>query len=135
MLLIPGTAVNTRDSPKMSFQADWSLISYLLGGIIFVASSALIFYRIHHCRPSMLKAGYARQGRDTTYNWNLIMTVIVRCSSFAGGILLVSNVIIFLITGSWYVDSRSIGILTMGFVILLFQSFDRFVTSIMNKTK
>jgi hypothetical protein len=83
----------------------------------------------------MLRAGYSRQGQDTTYNWNLIIAIIVRCSSFAGGIFLVSNVVIFLITGSWYVDSRSIGILTMAFVILLFQSFDRFVTGIMNETK
>ena len=39
----------------------------------------------------------------------------MQCSSFSGGIILVINVLIFMITGTWNVDAKSLGVLLIDF--------------------
>lgn len=65
---------------------------------------------------------------SATYDWNLILNIIGKCVAFATGIFIFSNVIIFLVIGTWYIDQHSVVILAVVFIIYLLKDFDKFIT-------
>ena len=60
-------------------------------------------------------------------NLNFIRDVVA-CSTFAGSIFIVSNIVFFLIFGKWYIDVRSIGIISAVFMFYTLKEFDKYIT-------
>lgn len=111
---------------------DWFAVSAVASFAVFVASVTLILARVAQKKPYLIR--HVRSSgveADTTYNWNTILGVIGNCTGLAGGVFIVSNAVIFLATGQWQIDPRSLGLLVIAFVVLLLQSFDRFVTRLL----
>lgn len=108
-------------------QLDWLLISSVLGIIIFAATTLAVFIWLLRFKPEILQ----RKGdgnMETTFDWSAIREIILQCSSFSGGLVILLNVFIFLATGIWTIDARSVGVMALAFALMLFRSFDRFLT-------
>jgi len=112
-----------------SFQIDWLFVSASSSAVIFFLTCTMIFYRIWRLKPELLK-GMEEKEADyrTTYNWNLILSVVGNCIGLSGGVFVIMNVVFFLLFDIWYIDARSVIILVAAFAIVLFRSFDRFCT-------
>ena len=113
---------------------DWLLITTVFGGIAFITSSIFVFYRVHKKKPSLLKPAQiitTESDEQTTYNWNLILTIIATSIAFSAGVFILSNVVVFVAIGEWYIDSRAVGILAVVFGIHMFKEFDKFVTKLL----
>jgi hypothetical protein len=117
-----------------NLQIDWLLISSILGTAIFVATNAVVFIWLLRFRPEVLRSR-AEDRIETTYNWNIIGGILMQCSSFSGGIILVINALIFMITGTWNVDAKSLGVLLIAFALMLLRSFDKFITGLTRQIK
>ena len=117
-----------------NLQLDWLLISSILGTTIFLATNVTVFVWLMRFRPEVLQSKGTDQ-RETTYNWNIIGGIVLQCSSFSGGIVLLINILVFMITGIWNVDAKSLGILALAFAMMLFRSFDKFVTGLKRQVK
>ena len=108
-------------------QLDWLLISSVLGIIIFAATTLAVFIWLLRFKPEILR----RKGdgnMETTFDWSAIREIILQCISFSGGLVILLNVFIFLATGIWTMDARSVGVMALAFALMLFRSFDRFLT-------
>jgi hypothetical protein len=117
-----------------NLQVDWLLISSILSTTILVATNMIVFVWMLKFRPEvLLSKGVER--RETTYNWNVIGGIVLQCSSFSGGIVLLINILVFMITGIWNVDAKSLGILALAFALMLFRSFDKFITGLKRQVK
>lgn len=110
-------------------QLDWLLISSILGIMTFVVVSITIFVWLLRFRPEMLKSKGTHR-LETTLDWEVIGRIIFQASSFSGGIVIVINVLIYMISGIWDIDVRSLGMLVLAFALTLFKSFDSFITSL-----
>lgn len=111
---------------------DWFAVSLLISMLVFFASISLILNKVARTRPYLLRHSRSSSSdSDTTYNWNTILGIIGNCTGLAGGVFIISNVVIFLAIGQWQIDPRSLGLLVVAFAVLLLQSFDRFVTRLM----
>jgi hypothetical protein len=110
-------------------EMDWFFVSMIASVISFVISLCFTFRTVMKAKPHLLHR-ITHYDSDTTYNWNLIIAIVGKCTSFAGGIFLVFNVLVFLVTGHWQIEPKSIGVLAISFLLLLLQSFDRFVTKL-----
>lgn len=40
------------------------------------------------------------------------------------------NVLVYMATGTWNIDTKSIGIMALMFALVLFRSFDEFITNL-----
>lgn len=112
-----------------NLQADWLMISSVLGTTIFFATNIGMFIWLMRHRPEILY----RKGKDhadTMLDWRIIGEVVLQCSSFSGGVVLLLNVSVFILTGLWNIDARSLGIIALAFALTLFRSFDSFVTGL-----
>lgn len=69
---------------------------------------------------------------ETTFDWKVIGEIMLQCCSFSGGIVLLLNTVVFMITGIWNLDGVSLGILALAFALMLFRSFDGFLTRLLN---
>lgn len=117
-----------------NLQLDWLLVSSILGTTIFVATNVAVFVWLLRFWPDVLRSkGMDRM--ETTYNWNIIGGIVLQCSSFSGGIVLLINVLVYMITGTWNVDAKSLGILALAFALMLFRSFDKFLTGLRQQIK
>ncbi|MGI0020296.1 MAG: hypothetical protein ACREAY_07475 [Nitrososphaera sp.] len=117
-----------------NLQLDWLLISSILSVTIFVTTNIAVFVWLLKFKPEVLRSKGIEQ-RETTYNWNVIGGIVLQCSSFSGGIVLLINILVFMITGIWNVDAKSLGILALAFAMMLFRSFDKFVTGLRRQVK
>jgi hypothetical protein len=114
-------------------EIDWLMASATLSIIVFVAAFSAVILYIAKRKPCMLKSQSATVNileNGTTYNWPLIFGIVENCIKFSGGVFIVTNVIVFLVFGQWYIDPRTVGVLATAFAFLLFQSFDKFVTKL-----
>lgn len=111
-----------------NLQLDWLSISSILGIIIFIGTTLAVFAWLMLYRPEVLRS--KEKNAVTTLDWRIIGEIMLHCSSFSGGIILMLNVLIFVVTGIWSVDARSLGVLVLAFGIMLFRSFDSFVSSL-----
>lgn len=112
-----------------NLELDWLLISSILGAVIFIVTTMSVFVWLMLYRPETLRSK-ENDCAITTLDWRIIGEIMVHCSSFSGGIILMFNVLIFMLTGIWSVDARSLGVLVLAFGLMLFKSFDGFVTSL-----
>lgn len=111
---------------------DAFVVSIAVSLAVFFASVSAILAKVARSRPYLIR--YTRssaENSDTTYNWNTILGIIGNCTGLAGGVFIISNALIFLITGEWRIDPRSLALLVVAFAVLLLQSFDRFVTRLL----
>lgn len=108
---------------------DWLLISSILSSTILVTTNMLVFAWLLKFKPELLRSKGVKRS-ETTYNWNVIGGIVLQCSSFSGGIVLLINILVFMITGIWNVDAKSLGILALAFAMMLFRSFDNFITGL-----
>lgn len=93
-----------------------------------------VFYKMHKFNPSMLKPALIKTElipTETTYNWDLILSVIVACGAFAAAILATSNVVIFLFSGIWLINVRSVVVIAIVFMLFALKEFDKFVRKIL----
>jgi hypothetical protein len=112
-----------------NLQADWLTISSVLGTTIFMATNIGMFVWLIRYQPNILY----RKGKDhvdTTLDWRIIGEIVFQCSSFSGGVILLLNVSVFILTGIWNIDARSLGVMALAFALTLFRSFDGFVTEL-----
>jgi magnesium-transporting ATPase (P-type) len=112
-----------------NLQVDWLLISSILGIITFIATSMAVFVWLVLYRPEILRAK-EKDHAATTLEWKIIGEIMIQCGSLSGGIILMLNVLIFMLTGVWNIDARSLGALVLSFGLMLFKSFDSFVTGL-----
>lgn len=111
---------------------DWFAVSLAVSMAVFFASISLILARVARKKPYLIRhARSSGSDADTTYNWNTILGIIGNCAALAGGVFIISNALIFIITGQWQIDPRSLALLVVAFAVLLLQSFDRFVTKLL----
>jgi len=107
-----------------------TLISIVSG----IGTCIFTFYKIKSKRPELLKLAKIttidNNNEITTYNWNLIQSIFIRCIAFGSAVFILSNAVIFVILETWYVDSRSVGVLAIVFGVFVFKEFDKFVTGI-----
>ena len=108
-------------------QLDWLLISSLLGVVIFAATTLAVFIWLLRFKPEILRAK-GDGSVETTLDWKIVGVIILQCSSFSGGLVILLNVFIFLATGIWTIDARSVGAMALAFALMLFRSFDGFLT-------
>lgn len=109
---------------------DWLTISSILGTLIFVLTNTGIFLWLLRFRPQILRSrGVDRI--ETTLNWKVIGEIMLQCISFSGGIVLLLNTAVFMITGIWNLDATSLGVLALAFALMLFRSFDAFLTTLL----
>ena len=111
---------------------DWFAVSVMISVVVFFASISLILAKVVRTKPYLIR--HARSSgvdTDTTYNWNMILGIVGHCTGLAGGFFVISNALVFLATGQWQIDPRSLGLLVVAFAVLLLQSFDRFVTRLL----
>jgi hypothetical protein len=109
---------------------DWLVVSIIASIAIFFASVSLVLIKVVHTKPYLIRHA-SPSGLDTTYNWNTILGIFGSCTGLAGGVFVISNALVFIGTGQWQIDPRSLGLLVVAFAILLLQSFDRFVTRLL----
>jgi hypothetical protein len=111
-----------------NLQIDWLWISSILGTITFVVTNTAVFVWLISYRSEIIRA----KGRSTktTFDWKIIGQIVLQCTSFSSGIILILNVLISMLTGIWNVDIRSIGIMVLAFALMLFRSFDSFLTEL-----
>ena len=110
---------------------DWLPITIMVSIASVILSCIFIFYQIHRDKPTLLKLAriiITETDDPTTYNWNLILTIILSCIAFGSGVFILSNVVVFIIIGIWYVDARSVGILAVVFAVFMFKELNKFVT-------
>lgn len=111
---------------------DWFAVSLLASVCVFFASVSVIMTKIVRRKPYLIRhARSSVSDVDTTYNWNTILGIVGHCTGLAGGVFIISNALVFLGTGQWQIDPRSLGLLVVAFAVLLLQSFDRFVTRLL----
>lgn len=111
---------------------DWFAVSVLASVCVFFASVSLIFAKVVRTKPYLIRHNRSSMSDvDTTYNWNTILGIVGHCTGLAGGVFIISNALVFLGTGEWQIDPRSLGLLVVAFAVLLLQSFDRFVTRLL----
>jgi len=99
---------------------------------------AFAFIKIHKANPNLLRCARIqrkRTDRQTTFDWELIIAIIVACFAFAGAIFIFSNAMIFVAFGKWYIDAKSVVIMAIVFMIFSFQGFDRFITKYLINSK
>ena len=113
-------------------QLDWLLISSLLGIVIFATTTLTVFTWVLRFKPEILRAK-GNDNVETTLDWKIVGEIILQCSSFSGGLVILLNVIIYLVIGIWNVDAGSLGIMALAFAFILFRSFDRFLTYLKNE--
>ena len=112
-----------------NLQLDWLLISSIVGTAMFVAVSATIFIWLLRFNPEILRSkGMHRM--ETTLDWEVIGKIILQIISFSGGVVIVINVLIYMISGTWDIGIQSLGILVLAFALMLFKSFDGFITGL-----
>lgn len=112
---------------------DWLFITTSISVIAIIISCVLVFYRVSKKKPTLLKPAQMKTSDiddPTTYNWNLILTIIGSCVAFGTGIFILANVAVFIAFGIWYIDSRAVGVLAVVFGIYMFKEFDKFVTKL-----
>lgn len=115
---------------------DWLLITIIVSSISLIGSCIFIFYQIHKHKPTLLKPARIitdKNDEPTTYNWNLILTVILSCIAFGTGVFILSNVVVFIGVGIWYIDARAVGILAVVFAVYMFKELDKFVSKQLKK--
>lgn len=111
---------------------DWFAVSLAVSIAVFFASISLILARVARKKPYLIRpARSSGADADTTYNWNTILGIIGNCTALSGGVFIISNSLIFIVTGHWQIDPRSLALLVVAFAFLLLQSFDRFVTKLL----
>ena len=110
-------------------ELDWLLISSILGTATFVVVSVTIFAWLLRFKPEILRSKGSNRV-ETTLDWEVIGRIILQASSFSGGIVIVINVLIYMISGTWDIDARSLGVLVLAFALTLFKSFDGFITGL-----
>ena len=115
-----------------NLQLDWILISSMLGAIIFTVTNLGIFIWLLWFKPETLRSKDVDR-TDTTLDWKVIGEIMLHSSSFSGGVVLLLNTIVFMITGVWNLDVGSLGILELAFALMLFRSFDGFLTNLLNR--
>ena len=112
-------------------------LNYIIIGIIFSSTLLYVFLKIHSKNPSLLKPSLISHENtnrlETTYEWNLIISIFIACFTFALGIGIVSNLVIFMLTGKWYINSESTFVIVIVFIFFAFRELDKFVTSIFKK--
>lgn len=113
---------------------DWVLISYVLGIVTFVVTTFAVFVWLLRFRPELLRTK-GKSNIETTFDWKVIGEIVVQCSSFTGGFVILLNVLVFVVTGIWSIDAGSLGIMALAFALMLFRSFDRFLTQLLNHEK
>jgi hypothetical protein len=117
-----------------NLQLDWLLISSILGIAIFLTTNVAIFAWLLRFWPDVLRSKGADR-LETTYNWSVIGGIVLQCSSLSGGIVILLNILVFMATGTWNMDAKSLGIMALAFALMLFRSFDRFLTGLMRQIK
>jgi hypothetical protein len=117
-----------------NLQLDWLLISSILSATILVATNMTVFAWLLRFKPELLRSKGVERS-ETTYNWNVIGRIVLQCSSFSGGIVLLINILVFMIAGIWNIDVKSLGILALAFAMMLFRSFDKFLTGLKGEVK
>lgn len=110
-----------------NLQLDWLLISSILGTATFVIVSITIFVWLLRFRPEILRSKGANR-IETSLDWEVIGKIVLQASSFSGGIVIIINVLIYVISGTWSIDARSLGVMILAFALMLFKSFDKFIT-------
>lgn len=111
---------------------DWFAVSLAVSVAVFFASISVILAKVARTKPYLVRhARSSGSDAETTYNWNTILGIIGNCTGLAGGVFIISNALVFLATGQWQIDPRSLGLLVVAFAVLLLQSFDRFVTRLL----
>ena len=115
-------------------ELDWLLISSILGTATFVVASITIFAWLLRFKPEILRSKGSNRV-ETTLDWEVIGRIILQASSFSGGIVIVINVLIYIISGTWDIDARSLGVLALAFALTLFKSFDGFITGLLRKSR
>jgi hypothetical protein len=115
-------------------ELDWLLISSILGTATFVVVSITIFAWLLRFKPEILRSKGSNRV-ETTLDWEVIGRIILQASSFSGGIVIVINVLIYIISGTWDIDARSLGVLALAFALTLFKSFDGFITGLLRKSR
>lgn len=107
-------------------------VSIAVSVAVFFASVSVILVKVARSRPSLIRhVRSSTSDSDTTYNWNAILGIVGNCTGLAGGVFIISNALIFLVTGQWQIDPRSLALSVVAFAVLLLQSFDRFVTRLL----
>ncbi len=102
--------------------------------LVFMITILYVFFKIHRKNPSLLKPALIKDenidNSETTYEWNLIANIFIICLTFAVGIGIVSNLIIFMFTDKWYINSESTFVIIIIFIIFTLREFDKFVTKL-----
>lgn len=111
-----------------NLELDWLIISRILSIIIFLTTSSAIFVWLFRFRPEALKS--KKKNVETTYDWKLIGEVIMHSSTFSGGIIILLNVLVFMFTGIWSIDAKSMIVLVVAFALMIFRSLDKFLTGL-----
>jgi hypothetical protein len=114
-------------------ELDWLLIYSILGTATFVIVNITIFVWLLRFRPEMLRSKGTNR-TETTLNWEVIGRVVLQASSFSGGIVIVINALIYMISGAWEIDARSLGVLVLAFALTLFKSIDGFITGLRHRS-
>ncbi len=111
---------------------DWLAVSLIASVCVFFASVSVILLKVARTKPYLIWHSRSSVSNvDTTYNWNTILGIVGHCTGLAGGVFIISNALVFLGTGEWQIDPRSLTLLVIAFAVLLLQSFDRFVTRLL----
>jgi glucan phosphoethanolaminetransferase (alkaline phosphatase superfamily) len=101
-----------------------------------MGSSCFVFVNVHKRNPSILKPALLQDQRteiETTYNWNMILNILVVCGALAAAILATCNVVIFLFTNQWLLDVRMVVGIAIIFMIFSLKQFDVFVRRLLKK--
>lgn len=115
-----------------NLQLDWLMISSVLGIVIFAATTLAVFIWLLWFRPETLRTR-GEDNIETTFDWKVVGEILLQCSSFSGGLVILLNVLIFLVAGIWNLDPRSLGVMALAFALMLFRSFDRFLTHLIRE--
>ena len=113
---------------------DWITISSVLGPATFIVTTLAVFIWVLRFKPEILRTKEG-ENMETTLDWKVIREIMLQCSAFSGGLVILLNVVISLAIGMWNVDARALGVMAFAFALMLFRSFDVFLTRITNRAE